>query len=169
MTHLGLKRCIRASHAIPHHSLSSSAHLPLLSHEKQLQHCCWLRGMWRIWRVYFMCAHRVCVTGELPLKWTVQSQQQLRVLLKRFFQRHQQLQKLHFPVELQSTASSCEIWKLKCWWTSLNVPVKLKQEEDRDGPASALRLQPSSSKSEIFPLFHRHPETIAEEFTCRSS
>lgn len=81
MTHLGLKHCIRSSHAIPHHSLGSKAH-PLLSHEKQLQYCCWVKRMW-VFGVFILrvCLQSVC-NGTLALKWTVQTLQQLCVLLE---------------------------------------------------------------------------------------
>ena len=65
VTHLGLKHCIRSSHAIPRHSLGSPAHPPsvtwetvavLLSGEEDVG----------IWCVYSVCARRVCVTGDRP-------------------------------------------------------------------------------------------------------
>lgn len=159
---------------------------PLLSHEKQLQHCCWLRGMWRIWRVYFMCVHRVCVTGDLPLRWTVQSQQQLCVPLKCSSRGAKNfINPLNFRFIIAFNRISCYIWKLKRYRLSFtvrsfNLHLKMKNKKawrhlppGCGGVCTSVKNSAVCSKcfpkSVIFPLFHTHREPIAEEFMCRSS
>lgn len=69
-----------------------------------------------------MCVHRVCVAGELPLKWTVQSQQQLCVLVKCSSRGAKNfINPLDFHFIIAYNGISWNIWKLKCYRRSFTL------------------------------------------------